>query len=108
MTYDLAITLVTPTMVQVEGFFYDANGPLASRKVYCRPYGRGFWNASLFHIYAWDQIGTTDSNGYLVGYVYKQPVGEHWEMKIEGDSSRYRFALGDGVEQDLSQLVDWG
>jgi hypothetical protein len=37
VTYDLAITLTEPTIIQIEGFFYDGNAPLATKKVYVRP-----------------------------------------------------------------------
>lgn len=104
--YNLAIDLVEPTLVEIEGFFYDTNGPISGEKIYVRPYQHGFWNGSVFHKYAWEEIGTTDANGYLVANIYKQPSSEYWEMKV--GAQKYYFELSDALEQDLSSLSTWG
>lgn len=106
-TYNMALDdPSTSTLTEVEGFFYDHNGPLQNKTIKIRPYGNGFWNQGVFHAYCWQDLGTTDSDGYLFANVYVQNTGNYWEFKI--CNQRYKVALQDTSEQDLSNLPSSG
>lgn len=89
----------TPTLVEVEGFIYDANGPVASQTVRVRPFEAGYFNDGIFHKYQYDTIATTDADGYFNGNVYFQGSGKAWDFKIGTQS--YKVELLDQAEMDL-------
>lgn len=88
-----------PTLVEVEGFIYDPNGPVASQDVRVRPFQAGYFNQGIFHKYAFDTIATTDADGFFEGLCYYQGAGKFWEFKIGSQS--YKVALLDQAEMNL-------
>lgn len=90
---------VVPRLVNIEGFVYDNDSPLADKVIYVRPYLHGYFNNGIFHDYSFFQMATTDSDGYFNGFCYLQGSGEFWEFKI--GRQRYKVALLDQDEMDL-------
>lgn len=92
-----------PSSVTVQGYVYDANGPVASLAIKARPLTNGYWNSDVFQVYKYETIATTDSEGYFSGDCYIQGSGEFWEFKIGAQSYKTAlvagttFALKDGT-----------
>ena len=111
LVYDEALGLPgrIPTLVDINGYIYGPCGPLSSEDIYVRAYESGFNNPNdgvgggVFHAYKWKNIGTTDSDGYFSGKVYRQPDGEFWEIKII--KQRYKFQLPAQNVVDLNELT---
>lgn len=93
------------TRVQVEGYIELAGNPAVNLPVYVRPFEAGFWNNGGFHEYAWEKVGVCHSTGYMFGYVYLQPTGKFWEMKIGPE--RYKFTVLDQEQMDISLAPVW-
>lgn len=102
--YNAALSDPTlPTLVEVEGFIYDANGPVASQEVKVRPFEAGYFNQGIFHKYVYDVIATTDADGFFEGSCYVQGSGKFWDFKI--GSQAYKVALLDKSEMDLKDAT---
>ena len=93
----------TPTLVEVEGFIYDTNGPIASQQLKVRPFEAGYFNSGIFHKYQYEIVATTDSDGYFIAFVYFQGSGKFWDFKIGTQS--YKVALLDQAEMDLKDAT---
>lgn len=109
ITYNAALAdPTTPTLVNVEGFVYDNDGPISSQLVRIRPYRSGFSSytgsgVGVFHKYEYQDFATTDSDGFFAGMVYASPSGTQWEFKIGTQS--YRVTVPDQDTVDFSTLT---
>jgi len=108
ITFDASLPDPTlPTKVDVNGFIYDINGPVASLVIQARPYQAGYSSyvsgSGVFHYYKYDTVATTDSDGYFSGYVYMQPTGKYLEFKVGSQS--YYTELPDQASVDFSTLT---
>lgn len=107
LTYDAALPDPTlPTLVDLNGYIYDMNGPISGQTVQARPYLAGYSSYSsgsgVFHKYAWETIATTGVDGFFSGDIYLQPAGKYIEFKI--GSQRYYTQLPDQAAVDFSTL----
>ena len=91
-----------PTLTELEGWIYTPTGAAASQTIRFRPYVNGFVNEEIFNQYDWETVATTDANGHFFAYVFVQPTGEFWEMKVA--KQRYKLALKDQLENSLFNL----
>ena len=89
----------TNTLVFLEGFIYDHDGPEDTVKIQVRPYSAGHTNQGVFHIHTYKDLDTTNSDGYFNAYIYANAPGQQWEFKI-GDQS-YRATVPN------QSSVDW-
>lgn len=104
IVYDEALGDATPaTLVDLEGFLYDNDGPIVSEDVEIRPFEGGFLINNILHAYVWRTLDTTDSDGFFSGSVYIQPSGKFWELKVA--NKRYKIALPDQAEVGLGDLT---
>jgi len=100
ITYDLALADPTlSTAVNLEGYVYDTNGPIASEDIKFRPYLSGWINEGVFQKYEFETVATTDSSGYFSCTILLQPAGRFWEMRVGAQS--YKLTLLDQAEMDL-------
>ncbi len=93
----------TATLVNLEGFIYDNDGPVDSELIQIRPYTEGSVSEGVFHIYDWKDLATTDSNGYFNAFVYASKASTFWEFKI--GPQRYYAAIPDQDEVDFKDLT---
>jgi len=93
----------TPTLVELEGFIYDKDGVEASQLVEVRPYASGWVTGGIFVKYQWQDLATTDADGYFMGTLWYQGTANYWEMRV--DKKRYKFQLPDQAEVDLADLT---
>lgn len=105
MTFTYNASISDPnltTLCNLEGFIYDANGPVENEVVYFRPF-KGFLNDAVLHKYDWTAIDTTDAEGHFTGNVYVQPTDlDFWEMKV--GKQRYKVQLKNVSEGSISNL----
>lgn len=103
ITYESALPdPVTSRVVEIEGFIYDINGPVASLAIQARPYSQSRINAGVLERYKLVTIATTDANGWFSGVLFRQPEGKMIELRIDGQS--YRTTLPDQETVDFSTL----
>jgi hypothetical protein len=106
ITYNSALVPpIVPTLVNMEGFIYNANGPIANQLIKCRPYQAGYWNQNIFHEYAWEDLGNTDTDGFFSVEIYMNGVGHFWEIMIGSQS--YKVGLVDTPELDAKDCPTW-
>lgn len=108
VTIDYLATSALPTLsrrVAVQGFIELAGRPAYAQAIYVRPFEEGFWNNGGFHEYVWEQSGIVDDRGEISFFVYLQPTGKFWEIKI--GTERYKFTVLDQDQMDLSDALVW-
>lgn len=111
MVYDEALGLPDrlPVLVDINGYIYGSCCPIADLDILVRAHQTGFNNPNdgigggIFHAQKWKTIGTTDSDGYFSGKVYRQTENYFWEIKIV--KQRYKFQLPDKNVVDLNELT---
>lgn len=107
VTYDAALedAVVGTTLVNIESYLYNNDGPVASQVIEVRPFEKGFWNGDVFHQYEWKTLATTDDDGFFSGSLYAQPTDEFWEMRH--GSKRYKFSIPSQAEVQLKDFTTW-
>lgn len=103
ITYDSVLPDPTlANLIELEGFIYDVNGPVANLAVKMRPYQSGRVNQGVFERYEYIVIATTNAVGWFSASVYLQPATKFLDIKI--GKQAYKTALTDLILVDLSDL----
>jgi len=104
LSFNINASLENPdvnTLVNLEGYVYDAGQAASGVAIKVRPYEQGKVSNGIFHRYEYETIDTTDANGHFSGFVYY--LTDQWEIKIGKQS--YRVSIPDQEEVNLKDLT---
>lgn len=105
VAYDAALPDVTPTLIDVNGFFYKGDDPNATVTLKFRPYQKGFINEGITYVYNWREFDSSiDSVGFVSQNIPKNPANTFWEVKLGKQTAKFSLEDITSTNVDFADL----